>query len=375
MPERAVREPVDTLAEIDRWWDRWLKGIANGVEREPPVTIFVQGTEEWRHEREWPPARAGVRRLYPQSGAWLAEIPASDGTDEYDYDARVGLGALPYDACTGPIPYPQDQSVDDFLSLHYTTDPLPEALEVTGVPVVRLRFATDAALDEITLVAKLCDVAPDGRSFLVTFDHVAGVRAEPVAGFGDGNGYTVAIALRPTAHVFRAGHRLRLAISGGNFPYLWPSPRIHRLRLARGGGNGTELTLPIVPAQEPELRPPALAGPPDLTPRPRLARSERYWTHREDTGRAVGFEGRRINVVQVEPGSTLAIDQRFEMSVDADHPAHANTRTTATWRLERPVNAVEVRARTVTTLHDVHIEAEIDLDGFPYFRRRWQKSR
>ena len=62
-PEQSIRAPVGILAEIDRWWDRWLKGIDNGVEQEPPVTLFVQGVEEWRHEREWPPARATERRL------------------------------------------------------------------------------------------------------------------------------------------------------------------------------------------------------------------------------------------------------------------------------------------------------------------------
>jgi hypothetical protein len=28
----------------------------------------------------------------------------------------------------------------------------------------------------------------------------------------------------------------------------------------------------------------------------------------------------------------------------------------------------------VTTLHDVHVRAEIDLDGMPYFRKEWHKS-
>ena len=49
----------------------------------------------------------------------------------------AGLGALPYDACTGPIPYPQDQRYDDNLSLTYTTSPLQDAVEVTGRPTVR----------------------------------------------------------------------------------------------------------------------------------------------------------------------------------------------------------------------------------------------
>jgi hypothetical protein len=63
------------------------------------------------------------------------------------------------------------------------------------------------------------------------------------------------------------------------------------------------------------------------------------------------------------------------MTVDAAHPAQANTRTDTVWRLDRSSGAVEVRAKTVTTLTDVQIRAEIDLDGFPYLQREWFKTR
>ena len=33
---------VDTRPEYLRWFDRWLKGIDNGVMDEPPVTVFVR---------------------------------------------------------------------------------------------------------------------------------------------------------------------------------------------------------------------------------------------------------------------------------------------------------------------------------------------
>jgi hypothetical protein len=40
-----------------RWFDRWLKGIHNGVLQEPPVYIYVMGIDRWRSECEWPLAR------------------------------------------------------------------------------------------------------------------------------------------------------------------------------------------------------------------------------------------------------------------------------------------------------------------------------
>ena len=61
-----------------RWFDHWLKGIDNGVDREPPVRIYVMGggdahkTPEgrlfvgghWRDEQEWPLARAAATPYY-----------------------------------------------------------------------------------------------------------------------------------------------------------------------------------------------------------------------------------------------------------------------------------------------------------------------
>ncbi|MEA2526668.1 MAG: uncharacterized protein QOF73_3895 [Thermomicrobiales bacterium] len=375
MPESSTHLPVDTLTLIDRWWDRWLKDEPNGVDEEPPVTIFVQGDETWRQELEWPPARAIQRVLHPGAGKGLGETPGNGGCDEYDYDARAGLGALPYDACTGSIPYPQDQSFDDYLSLAYTSEPLAEPLETTGLPAVRLVFAADIPVAELNLSAKLCDVSPGGGSDLVTFEHVSGARAELVSGGIDDNGqswYAVEFDLRPTSYVFAAGHQIRLSVSGSNFPYLWPTPRQYRLRLRR---EDSWLRLPVVGEQQPPLPAPVLNPPAKLVPEGRLRNRETYWTHREETSRTVSFEGKRENVVAVEPGTTLSILQHFVMTVDAAHPAQANTRTDTVWRLERSSGAVEVRAKTVTTLRDVQVQAEIDLDGFPYYRREWLKTR
>jgi hypothetical protein len=63
------------------------------------------------------------------------------------------------------------------------------------------------------------------------------------------------------------------------------------------------------------------------------------------------------------------------MTVDADHPAMASTRTNAVWQLERPTASVETRVITTTTLHGVTVSAEIDLDGAQFARMEWRKTR
>ena len=43
-----------------RWFDYWLKGIDNGLDKEPPVKIFVMGRNEWRYENEYPLAQDAI---------------------------------------------------------------------------------------------------------------------------------------------------------------------------------------------------------------------------------------------------------------------------------------------------------------------------
>ncbi len=41
----ASAEAIDPVGLQLRWFDRWLKGIDNGVDREKPVKIFVMGAD------------------------------------------------------------------------------------------------------------------------------------------------------------------------------------------------------------------------------------------------------------------------------------------------------------------------------------------
>jgi putative CocE/NonD family hydrolase len=64
LPDISPFVPVDYVAEMVRWWDYWLKGEQNGIMDEPPVTLFVQGNQVWKHEREWPIVRTQERTLF-----------------------------------------------------------------------------------------------------------------------------------------------------------------------------------------------------------------------------------------------------------------------------------------------------------------------
>ena len=94
---------LDLWAFHLRWFDHWLKGIDNGVDREPPIRIYVMGggdahkTAEgrifvgghWRNEQEWPLARTQATPYYLHSGGVLSpDAPTADATIRYLFDPR-----------------------------------------------------------------------------------------------------------------------------------------------------------------------------------------------------------------------------------------------------------------------------------------------
>lgn len=234
------------LAENDAS-ERWLACLLNGRSasdfQAAPIRIFVMGINQWRDEYEWPPARmrptafhldsAGAANSLLGDGRLCATPPAADAADRYTYNPANPVPTLGGNHSVGPynpglydicLPGPYDQRPnerrDDVLT--YTTPPLADALETIGPVVVRL-FAASSAPDT-DFVARLCDVHPDGRSINITEGVLRGRfrrrhwdRPEPLA---PGAVLEWEIHLQPTAHVFLAGHRIRLDVTSSNFP-LW----------------------------------------------------------------------------------------------------------------------------------------------------------
>jgi hypothetical protein len=166
--------------------------------------------------------------------------------------ALSGAGAGAWCPYGDPTDFPPDQRAEDGLALAYTTEPLSERLEVFGTPELTAELVVDRPL--ALIAARLCDVAPDGRSLLVSrgllnlahrHSH-ASPEAVPV-----GEPITVRLPLDVTGHAFAPGHRIRLAISSTYWPFAWPSPETVRLELVLGGGTRLELPLrPPDPADE-----------------------------------------------------------------------------------------------------------------------------
>jgi predicted acyl esterase len=377
LPDVSPLVPTGGIHEMDRWWDRWLKDVPNGVDDEPPITIYVMGEETWRHETEWPPARTERRRLFTARGHQLAAEPDPNaGSDTYPYDARVGIGSIGYNGHRTELPIPDDQSADDHRSLAYTGAPLPEPLELTGAPRASLLVSADAA--ECMVVVKLCAVAPTGRSRVISQGnanpsrHDAHAQLRPLS---EGELRRVTIPMHPTSTRLEAGERLRLCIAGADFPELWPTPELYTLSLHRGA-DGSWIELPVVPSPAEPLPRPQL-GPPviDLNPAPSLVTSVREDVVHEHLGaRVVAFETRRRTTDQIDSNTTLSGTHHAIVSTDADRPWATNLRVESSFEVVRRLGVVRVRVESILDWFTVQAQAQVTLDGQTVFQRTWRKS-
>lgn len=284
----------DMVTEQLRFFDHWLKGVDNGIMDEPTYLWFTErsdGTGEWVHEEEWPrDGAATVLHLGGGAGGTVDSVndgvltlDETTGSDEYtvDYDLTcpdpVGLGQT----C------PQSEH-----GLTYTTPPLAADLEVTGHPVLELLLASTA--EDQDVFAYLEDVAPDGTVRIVTDGRLrASLRANHEAPWDTlglpwhrsyaadaqplvpGETAELAFDLLPLSHVFEAGHRIRLTLTGADVresmrEEVSPAPVLTVDR-------ASALTLPTVgapafldegPTEEPTTQPPATQEPTDPADEP-----------------------------------------------------------------------------------------------------------
>src|SRR6185437_1155106 len=102
------------------WFDHYLLGKDNGVDREPPVDIFVFGDDVWRHEAAWPLARAVPTKWYLSSDGH-AQTSGGDGTLDTLPPIRAAADTFTYDPAN-PTPFLIDsRELETSLNEDYTT--------------------------------------------------------------------------------------------------------------------------------------------------------------------------------------------------------------------------------------------------------------
>ncbi|WP_192808692.1 CocE/NonD family hydrolase [Actinomadura montaniterrae] len=269
------------------WFDHWLKGRNNGIDKVGPVTLYDQGADRWTQYKDWPSTATDYRRLYLNGtksgtatslndGTLAAAPPTTGGADTGQFNLLGGLcsrsttqflgGAIPEG-----VPCNTDNRPEEKHSFTYTTQPFTTATQIAGSVGLTLRGSSTAK--DASWVGRLSDVAPDGHSTPMTqgvlltsrrsydpaktvyaangdpiepYHYYTPDRAQPVS---PGQQATMHIEILATDWILKPGHRLRLTVSGSDTPHIMPSlqspERFGIATVHRDPSNPSYLTVPL----------------------------------------------------------------------------------------------------------------------------------
>ena len=209
-----------------------------------PVRLWLQHGGRWLDAEQWPPPSTATTWHFGPGGALGPAPVESCGPDVTFYDPAdptptVGGPVIGRDA--GPADNRAIEARPDVLC--YTSAAFPADVDLVGELSAVVRVRSEPGHGDVFV--RLCDVEPSGRSMTISDGFV---RLRP------GAALDVPVELRPTAYRVRAGHRLRVQVSGGAYPRFArnlgtgePPATATRMVRARRETFGGTLTLPVHP--------------------------------------------------------------------------------------------------------------------------------
>jgi putative CocE/NonD family hydrolase len=268
-PEHGAPGPaIGFLQECLRFFDASLDGAANGWFELPRLTSYLQEPVAPAGSYDVRPGRWVADPAWPSPAVvqgWFAlgddGLGAAEGPGAQVLTAARSIRGLQTTGVDGgvwcgdgsPADFGLDQRPDDGASLSWETPPLPERVELLGQCEARLRVSVDRP--QALVVARVCDVAPDGRSTLVARGLLNLSRRnghERTVPMPVGEPVEVRVPMQSTGYAVPPGHRIRLAVTNAYWPLAWPSPEAGVLTV-----HGGVLSLPCrgASALDAELEP------------------------------------------------------------------------------------------------------------------------
>ena len=244
------------------WFDRWLKGVRNGIDRFPNVETYYLGADEWVPDRSYPASHTRYRSWYLAAGSGggsslyagsLAPAPDSaESTATLPWLPLNGTCSRSTTQWTAGLvsgwSCENDDRPTEILGATFTTPPFDEPYAISG-PIDATVWVSSTAPDT-QVVATISDVDPSGASSQLTAGTlVASLRSltakrcrskvadcsvyekgrvsEPWHPYTrasqtlltPGTPTELQIEIFPTSAVIEPGHALRLTITTGDFPH------------------------------------------------------------------------------------------------------------------------------------------------------------
>ena len=211
---------LDYAGEIVRFMDRYVRGIENGLDREPRVRAFVMGENVWRTGDTLPLQGTKPLSLYLVPGGRLARAKPSGGASESAFESDPEHPVVDTYGSYGAHDYRDLAKRSDVLV--FETEPLAEPLRVVGAIETEIYLAAD--VPDADLWVKLEDVAPDGTAWNLSSPGTDVLRVSERDGgeaaklLAPGEVVAMRLPNLRTGNLFAKGHRVRVVLCGSFMP-------------------------------------------------------------------------------------------------------------------------------------------------------------
>lgn len=238
---------IDLQRAYLRWFDYWLKGIDNGITKEPLVSIFAMGSNKWLHDNVYPLSYTQFQKWYLWSkgkantskgdGQLSASLPPEDSPpDTYIYD--------PGDPTPSPDFYEETEEEEKKVKsveekkkeaeayyekitqtrpdiLVYQTKPLEKPLTFAG-PVSAVLYASTSAKDTDWFM-RLVWITKEGKTHRLAEGKIRARFRQSLKMpelLTPGKIYKYTLDLWQTGITIPAGDSLRVEVASASFPFF-----------------------------------------------------------------------------------------------------------------------------------------------------------
>jgi predicted acyl esterase len=217
-------------AEEMRWWEYWLKGIDNGIMKEPPVTLFMMASGRKGHPSaashvfkspNWPPVNHPTAYYLTGDMHLSTKAPmVSEAKLSYKFDPANPVktyGGSNLLQTAGPLDQRPIGKRQDYL--RFETAPLEKSVAIAGHVDMTLWAATDGL--DTDFMVKLVDVYPDGYEQIILDNPIRtryrhGRDPDDVMLMTPGKPEELHIDLWNTAFTFEKGHKIQVTVTSSN---------------------------------------------------------------------------------------------------------------------------------------------------------------
>ncbi|MBC2665426.1 CocE/NonD family hydrolase [Novosphingobium flavum] len=219
------------VEEAHRFFDRYLKGIDTGIEREDPVHYYTVGANQWRSTPVWPLPQA-KQTSFAFTAKGLVQGGFAGAPLKRDFAVNYGVTCV--NSGEGPRMQPCHLPGN---GTSLAGKPLAAPVEYTGHAIADLWVAADTPDANLFLYVE--DVAPDGTVKVVTEGRLkASLRRENEAPWALPGGIPWHRAFAEDAQPLKPGEPVRLRFDV--MPASWVFAKGHRVQFTVTGSDWRE---------------------------------------------------------------------------------------------------------------------------------------